>query len=152
MKSVTSLGSKLSCQRAFTLVEILIAVAIVAILSAIALPAYSSYVIKSEIRAAQADLLALSLKLESQYQRTLAYPILPDDKKGTTAGIEEILKGWSANSTNFNIKFETNTASAYKITAEGKSSSRQKDCTISLTQDNARTTASCKYITSGKWL
>lgn len=154
MKSVTSLTPPLSTQRAFTLIEILVAVAIVAIIAAIALPAYSSFIYKSDVRAAQADLLSLSLKMESQYQRTLSYPILPDDKKTTTDGIKEVLKGWSPNSNarDFNFKFETNTASTYKITAEGKSGSRQKDCTISLTQDNVRATANCKYVDSGKWL
>ncbi|HSX51351.1 MAG TPA: prepilin-type N-terminal cleavage/methylation domain-containing protein, partial [Cellvibrio sp.] len=48
-----------SKQGAFTLIEMMITVAIVAILAAIALPAYNSYIIKSEIRTAQADLLAL---------------------------------------------------------------------------------------------
>ncbi len=154
MKSVTSLNATLLNQRAFTLIEILIAVAITAIIAAIAWPAYSSFIYKSDVRAAQADLLSLSLKMESQYQRTLSYPILPDDKKTTTDGIKEVLKGWSPNSNarDFNFTFEDNTASTYKITAKGKDDSRQKNCTISLTQDNVRTSANCKHITAGKWL
>ena len=156
MKSVTSLKATLLNQRAFTLIEILIAVAITAIIAAIAWPAYSSFIFKSDVRAAQADLLSLSLKMESQYQRTLQYPVVADDKKNTTAGIMDTLalKGWSPNSNpkDFNFRFEATTTTAYKITAEGKSDSRQKDCKISLTQDNVRTTANCKYVTDGKWL
>lgn len=152
MKSVTSLGLKISCQRAFTLIEIMITVAIVAILAAIAFPSYSSFIAKSEIRSVQADLLALSLNLENQYQRTLAYPTIPDDKKTTTAGIASVLKGWSSSATNFNVKFEDITASTYKITAEGKSGSRQANCKISLSQDNTRTATDCKYVVGGEWL
>ena len=156
MKSVTSLRTALLNQRAFTLIEILIAVAITAIIAAIALPAYSKFIFQSDVRAVQADLLSLSLKMESQYQRTLEYPVLADDKKNTTAGIMDTLaiKGRSPNSNprDFNFKFETTTKTAYKITAEGKNDSRQKDCKISLTQDNVRTTSNCKYLTDGKWL
>ncbi len=53
-------------QRGFTLIELLIAVAIVGILSAIAIPAYKDYVVKSNRGAAQAHLLNWSTT-ESQY-------------------------------------------------------------------------------------
>ncbi|PUA29125.1 MAG: hypothetical protein B0W54_00495 [Cellvibrio sp. 79] len=154
MKSVTSLTAVSSTQRGFTLVEILIGVAIAGVLAAIAIPAYTTFIYKSDVRAAQSDLLSLSLKLESRYQRTLAYPILADDKKDNTDGIKEKLEGWSpnSNSRDFNFKFEENTESTYKITAEGKAGSRQKDCKISLTHNNERTTSNCKYLDDGKWL
>lgn len=151
MKSVTFKATA-HCQRAFTLIELMITVVIVAILAAIALPAYSSYVIKSEVRSVQADLLALSLNFENRYQRTLSYPTFTDAQKANTAGIKQVLTGWSPNATNFNFKIETITSSTYKIVAEGNSGSRQANCKVSLSSNNERENANCKYITDGKWL
>ena len=54
----------------------MIVVAIVAILAAVAMPSYDRYVKKSRARGASADLVALSLTLENQFQKTLAYPVL----------------------------------------------------------------------------
>lgn len=58
----------------FTLIEMMIVVAIIAILAAIALPAYQNHVLRSKVRLAQSDLLALSAGVENFRQRTLAYP------------------------------------------------------------------------------
>ncbi len=59
----------------FTLIELMIVVAIVAILAAIALPSYERYVKKSRARGASADLVALSLTLENRFQKSLKYPV-----------------------------------------------------------------------------
>ncbi|MDA0127351.1 prepilin-type N-terminal cleavage/methylation domain-containing protein [Vibrio sp. MarTm2] len=50
-----------------TLIELMIAVSIVAILAAIAYPSYQSYVLKSYRAKAIADLSKIQLKLESSY-------------------------------------------------------------------------------------
>jgi type IV pilus assembly protein PilE len=154
MRSVTSKKSVNHFQRAFTLIELMITVAIVAIVAAIALPTYTSYITKSEIRSAQADLLALSLSLENRYQRTLSYPSFTDPQKANTAGIRQVITSWSPNPSlrNFNFKVEAISASAYTIIAEGNSGSRQANCKVSITNLNERTTNNCKYITNGQWL
>lgn len=150
MKCINYLRFAVSKTHGFTLIEIMIAVAIVAILAAIGMPAYNGYIVKSEIRSVQADLLALSLNFENRYQRTLAYPNFTDAEKADTAGIKRVLSGWHSSAKNFNFKVEDRTASTYKITAEGFGN--QANCKISLTHDNRRSSTGCKYVVEGEWL
>jgi type IV pilus assembly protein PilE len=68
--------------RGFTLIEVMITVAIVAILSAIALPAYTAYVQRSRVPAALDALSSLATRLEQRYQDTGSYA--NDDACGAT--------------------------------------------------------------------
>ena len=57
----------------FTLIELMVAVAIVAILAAVALPSYTGYVTRSKIAEAAANLLAMRTKMEQFYQDNRTY-------------------------------------------------------------------------------
>uniref|UniRef100_E6PKK1 Putative Type II secretory pathway protein H n=1 Tax=mine drainage metagenome TaxID=410659 RepID=E6PKK1_9ZZZZ len=59
--------------RGFTLIELMIVVAIVAILSAIALPAYNSYVTRSKLAEAFSGLSGLSVAMQQYYQDNRTY-------------------------------------------------------------------------------
>jgi type IV pilus assembly protein PilE len=63
----------MSIPKGFTLLELMIVAAIVAILAAVAVPSYSSYVIKTRRAAAAACLLELSQSMERYYTVNLKY-------------------------------------------------------------------------------
>ncbi|HUL96521.1 MAG TPA: type IV pilin protein [Usitatibacter sp.] len=60
-------------QRGFTLIEIMITIAIIAILSAIAVPQYQDYVTRGELPEAQAGLAAYRVAMEQYYQDNRNY-------------------------------------------------------------------------------
>ena len=143
--------------KGFTLIELLIAIAIVAILAGIALPSYSNYVLRSKMRTAQADLVALSLNVENQYQRSLSYTAHTAAASATTALLTAIYPGWSPASDNadFNFTFDTTAAApnsgttGYTLQAVG--AGQLAGCTITLNSANTRTNAGCPF-GNGDWL
>ncbi len=136
-------------QKGFTLIEIMIVVAIVTILATIALPAYNNYINRGKIKTAQADLIALGLNIENRYQRTLSYPTTTT---ATTAAIQLTYTGWVPASSSNDFAFSTAdaTATTYSVVATGQSGG-VKDCVLTLKHDGTKTLTSCTY-GSGSWL
>ena len=67
---------KLDSQSGFTLVELLVVVAIIAILAAIAIPQFSAYRAKAFNSAAESDLHNLKTMMEAAYYDLHQYPPL----------------------------------------------------------------------------
>jgi type IV pilus assembly protein PilE len=66
-------NSELSARRGFTLIELMIVVAIVAILATIALPAYTGYIQRGRIAEATNELAGQRIRLEQFYQDNKNY-------------------------------------------------------------------------------
>lgn len=71
-------------QRGFTLIELMVTIAIIAILASIALPAYSDYVIRSRIAEATSGLAAKRARIEMYYDNNRTYAAAPDCTSDTT--------------------------------------------------------------------
>lgn len=133
----------------FTLIELMMVVAIIGILAAIAVPSYSKYLLKGKVTAAQADLVALSLNLENSYQRQLSYPpnLAAIEEKTKDTLKEHNLSSWRpVQKDDFTYSYEKTASgnSAYTVTAKAKTSSTLAGCTLTLSSDNARAaTAAC---------
>ena len=126
----------------FTLIELMITVVIVAILAAIALPSYQNYIKRTNIKAAQTDLVALSLVFENYYQRNLSYP--NQDYANTSA--LSAFSQWSVSKTDtfeFSSK-KVDGGKGYELYATAKRSSNLAGCELKITNTNQRTaTTNC---------
>lgn len=60
--------------RGFTLVEVMIAVAIIGVLAAIAIPAYSDYQERARVYQATTDIASMSVQIEHYFQENRIYP------------------------------------------------------------------------------
>lgn len=94
--------------RGFTLIELLVAIAVVGILTAIALPSYTYYVIRSHIPEATSALAAKQVQMEQWFQDNKSY------LNGTACGLPADTTAYKY------FAFScTATATTYLITATG---------------------------------
>jgi type IV pilus assembly protein PilE len=76
--------AKMKQQHGLTLIELVIVVAIIGILSAVALPSYRDYVLRGKLADAQTQLSGTRARLEQYYQDNRSYP---PQCGGTAAGL-----------------------------------------------------------------
>ncbi|MBD9402626.1 prepilin-type N-terminal cleavage/methylation domain-containing protein [Comamonas sp. CMM02] len=136
--------------RGFTLIELMIVVAIVAILAAVAMPSYNRYMEKSQARAASADLVALSLVMENRFQKTLLYPsysnaVIPASVAGRDSDMTRDFSAWTpTQGALFDYTVDSDGAH-YTLIATRKNGS----CTLSMDAHNVRDASACKVL--GSW-
>jgi len=99
----------------FTLIEVMITVAVVAILAAIAIPSYSQYILRANVTEAVAGLSDMRVKMEQYYQDQRNYTggggITAPCQPGTVAPLPS--------ARNFVFSCSGLTATGYTVTATG---------------------------------
>lgn len=115
-------------QAGFTLIELMVAVAIIAILAAVALPAYSDYVTRGRIPQATNNLASTRVKMEQFFQDNHTY--VGACKTGTVAPLPE--------ADDFTYSCDKLTASTFVLQAVGKGS--MSGFTYTIDESNNKTT------------
>ncbi len=110
---MTGSRNTLAWPRGFTLIEVMITVAIVGILAAVALPAYSGYVTRSRIIEATAKLSDYRVKMEQYYLDNRTYA-----GAGTACGVPD--PTYVAGKDYFLISCAGASATAFEATATGQ--------------------------------
>jgi len=111
----------MTLQRGFTLIELMVVVAIIAILASIAIPAYSDYVVRSKIPDATSALSTTRVRLEQYFQDNRTYA------------------GFTCTDTTgryFDISCTAQSAIAYTLQAAGKAS--MAGFTYTVTESNTK--------------
>jgi type IV pilus assembly protein PilE len=133
---------KTNIQKGFTLIELMITVAIIGILAAGALPSYSAYVIRASRSAAQTELLALAALQEKIYLNTSSYAYSVTNAyngtSGATAGLGKT--GGRTADQKYTIALDITAASqTYTLTATPiAGTSQANDGNLSINQAGTR--------------
>jgi type IV pilus assembly protein PilE len=122
-------ANKEASQSGFTLVELMITVAIVAILASIAIPNYRDYVTRGKLAEAYSTLAALRVSMEQFYQDNRTYVGGPGCTRPALAGDKFTYTCPAAA-----------TAVAYTITATGIAAQGTDQFIFTIDQNNARAT------------
>lgn len=118
-----------TAQRGFTLIEVMVVVAVVAILSAIALPSYSEYIKRGQIVEGITPLADMGAKMEQFYQ----------DNRTYSNACESAIAAKPADTARFAYQCSTQ-ASSYSIRATGQGS--MNGFVFALTHEGQRYTTS----------
>lgn len=131
-------------QQGFTLIELMITIAIIAVLTAVALPSYTDYVTRSKLAEAYAHLSDLRVKMEQHYLDNRRYS---SNAGGGTCGIPGGNTPTAQGTKYFDFTCASANASGnptgdqeYTLTASGKASEGLSGIAFSIDQGNMKRT------------
>lgn len=122
----------MNAAKGFTLIELMITVAVVAILAAVALPAYTDYVTRSKFTEAHTHLSDLRVKMEQFFQDNRTYVGGPCAPTGANATQIKYF--------DFSCPTGEPTQNTYVIRAVGKAGTDLDGLAFTIDESNVRTT------------
>lgn len=128
-------------QSGFTLIELMVTVAIVAILASVALPSYTQFITRSKLQEASSNLMAMRTKMELFFQDNRSWdPAAPAPKPCTVGSAAPLPTGLKY----FNITCPATLtpATTYLVQAEGKPLTDLAGLIMTIDQANVRRTVS----------
>lgn len=133
-------------QQGFTLIEVMVVVAIVGILSAIAYPSYTEYIARGHRAEARANLLQAAQWMERAATANGTYPTA-SSAASAIAALEAQLK-----MDRYGIKVDSANGSSYILTATPKGAQLKDKCgSYTLTQSGKRDVASATLSVAECW-
>lgn len=116
----------------FSLIELMVVVAIISIIAGIAIPAYNNYIKESQFAAAKANVEPLRLALEDYWLDNGTYADINGDAWNPATSVETLKTGdlsWQPDGDDNNYSYAvTATTNAYTIVVTHLGSSRSVSC------------------------